>query len=209
MDMRQCWNTLGAELKLRDAEAVYTDLVQRLSEPHRVYHTLSHVQAMLKLLAAQAVPERATVELAVWFHDAVYDSPEPAGPGNEERSARLLQVTLQPLGVSAAVLEHAASLILATRQHAPSQDPACRWLLDADLAILGADESCYDAYARAIRLEYLWVPEDAYRAGRRRVLQAFLNRGQLFQTGELSARLEASARANLHRELHALGETGE
>jgi len=74
----------------------------------------------------------------------------------------------------------------------------------AGLAILGASAADYDRYARAIREEYAWVPEQDYRAGRRRILEGFLERERLFYMPPLFERLEMSARANLRREIERL-----
>ena len=77
-------------------------------------------------------------------------------------------------------------------------------LLDADLAILGADPDEYARYARAIRQEYAWVPEADYRRGRTTVLQGFLVRARIFRLDRIHERLDAAARRNLRDELAAL-----
>jgi predicted metal-dependent HD superfamily phosphohydrolase len=102
-------------------------------------------------------------------------------------------------------VEEAARLILLTRTHrcAPD-DRAGRVLLDADLAVLGGSREDYDRYARAIRREYAWVEEAAYRAGRRRVLEGFLARPRLFLTDKFFRAREAAARENLRRETASL-----
>src|SRR5579872_6892248 len=51
-------------------EHVFAELVARYSRPERHYHTLTHIAAMLELLP-DTPPALA---LAVWFHDAIYDS---------------------------------------------------------------------------------------------------------------------------------------
>ena len=48
------------------------------------------------------------------------------------------------------------------------------------------------------------APEDAYRAGRARVLEGFLARGHIYRLAEVRARFEAAARRNLARALEAL-----
>src|SRR3712207_7568242 len=45
-----------------------------------------------------------------------------------------------------------------------------------------SDPDVYRTYARAIRREYGWVPEAAYRRGRAGVLRQFLARPRLFAT---------------------------
>jgi predicted metal-dependent HD superfamily phosphohydrolase len=53
------------------------------SQSHRKYHTLTHVQSMLKQL--QAIDKDFSSEqlqilrLAIWFHDVVYDIPSEPG----------------------------------------------------------------------------------------------------------------------------------
>ena len=57
-------------------EALYQDLVARYREPHRRYHTLQHLEecfARFDELRALAEHPR-DVELAIWFHDAIYDT---------------------------------------------------------------------------------------------------------------------------------------
>jgi predicted metal-dependent HD superfamily phosphohydrolase len=75
-------------------------------------------------------------------------------------------------------------------------------LLDADLAILGASEIDYQAYAVSIRREYAWVPEPEYRKGRRQVLERFLTRPRIFH---FLSHLEEPARRNLVAEIARLG----
>ena len=70
-------------------------------------------------------------------------------------------------------------------------------LLDLDLSVLAAAPDRYRAYAQAIRQEYAAVPDALYRPGRRRVLEGFLARPQIYRTERLRALWEASARANL------------
>jgi predicted metal-dependent HD superfamily phosphohydrolase len=133
----------------------------------------------------------------------VYD---PHAHDNEERSADHARAVLRPLGVPDPVVDEAARLIRLTQGHYTGpDDTAGHVLLDADLAVLGADGPAYDAYARAIRREYAWVPEGAYREGRRRVLEGFLRRPRLYATEAMFASREGPARANLRREIASLG----
>ncbi len=185
----------GAEL----AGATFADLTARYGEPGRHYHTLEHIAAVLDTLDSFGESPPALL-LAAWYHDAVYDS--RAGD-NEERSAELARRSLATLGVPADVIEETARLILLTKTHRTVEDDAAgRRLLDADLAVLGADPQTYDRYAAAIRREYAWVPEADYRAGRRRVLEGFLARPQIYH---LLKHAEAPARQNLRREADTLG----
>ena len=94
-------------------------------------------------------------------------------------------------------------LILATKHNRPVSGDAAL-LVDIDLAILGKPADEFDRYDAAIRQEYAWVSEEAYRAGRSKVLQSFLDRTTIYQTEFFRNLYEAQARTNLQRVLHIL-----
>ena len=181
----------------------------RYAEPHRAYHGQAHVDAMLDGLHANlyafAVPEAA--ELAVWFHDAIYD---PSAPDNEARSTALMLDQLTGL-TDPAVLQRAATMICATATHtvppglAPDLVRDTALFLDLDLAVLGADPTTYDAYERGIAAEYGPVHGEArFRAGRLAFLQAMLARSRLFLTPDAHERLDGPARTNIARAIREL-----
>jgi predicted metal-dependent HD superfamily phosphohydrolase len=182
-------------------------ILDRLCRLHagegRFYHTLRHLEEVLQVIDALSAlaTDLAAIQLAAWFHDAVYDT--RAGD-NEERSAALCAETLTALPIPQATTAAAVRMIRATRAHEPAGDADCCLLLDADLAILGAPPDRYVEYAAAIRQEYSWVAEADYRAGRTRVLQSFLQRPQIYFTSPMRAARETQARQNLHGEIQAL-----
>jgi len=185
------------------SEAAYDELVARYREPHRHYHNLAHVLRVLRtvdeLLAQVPVDDPTAVRWAAWFHDAVYD---PRASDSEAASARLARDVATALGQPTSTAERAARLVDATAQHQPtSADEAV--MVDADLAVLGADPATYEAYARGVRREYAHLDDEQWRAGRRAVLQHLLERPQLFTTAPATA-WEARARANLTAELAGL-----
>jgi predicted metal-dependent HD superfamily phosphohydrolase len=184
--------------------AALADLTARYSEPSRHYHNLTHLQEVLSVISSFAGAEAHTtaVGLAAWFHDAVYDS---RANDNEERSADLAEAVLIPLGLPPDLVANVRRLVMLTKTHrAAADDREGHLLLDADLAILGAEEGRYDDYARAIHREYAWVAEDAYCEGRCRVLEGFLKRPRIYLTDALLCSHEERARHNLRRELDLL-----
>ena len=97
------------------------------------------------------------------------------------------------------------ALILATKHTGDVPDtPDAAAFLDADLAILGAAEARYARYAADIRKEYEWVPEEPYRAGRRAVLEGFLERERIYRTAVMFDEGEGAARRNLPAEIDRL-----
>lgn len=182
------------------------NLLARWREPHRHYHTVRHLTAVLDVVDAHAgLADRPDlVRLAAWCHDAVYD-PRASGDANERDSAELAGTLLAELGVPAPAVAEVRRLVLLTAGHATDAGDADGALLcDADLAVLAGPPEAYDRYAAAVRREYAHVPEPDFRAGRARVLEHLLGLPALYRTPPLAARWEAPARANLARELAAL-----
>ena len=168
----RCWREAGGRTP---PEPVFEELRSRYLEAGRHYHTLQHLQECLAwwetTRATANSPE--AVELALWFHDAIYD---PQRADNEVWSAALARDHLQAASVSSSLIEPIEALILATRHiHAPSH-PDEQLLIDIDLAILGAGPQRYAEYERQIRAEYAFVPEKVFCEKRQEILQRFLDR---------------------------------
>lgn len=197
------WHALTAPL-LPDAarrSAELARLAAAYDAPARQYHNLQYIENLLDRLAAHPLHDPVVVELAVWFHDAVYD---PLRADNEAQSAEWALTFLQETSLAPARCERVADLIRRTQDHTQSQPPHDTDLLlflNADLSILGAPEAAYWAYAHQIRREYQAVPEPAYRAGRRQVLARLLAAPVLFHTPALHEELDAPARRNLQAEI--------
>ncbi|MFU8875220.1 metal-dependent phosphohydrolase [Micromonospora sp. SL4-19] len=175
-------------------------------EPHRRYHTTTHLRAVLDVVDAYAGSARrpALVRLAAWCHDAVYD-PRAGGDANERASADLAGDLLAAAGLPTEAVIEVRRLVLLTAGHAVRpDDPDGALLCDADLAILAAPPDRYDHYAAAVRHEYAHVPDPNFRTGRAAVLESLLALPALYRLPTPHARWEAPARANLTRELAAL-----
>lgn len=185
-------------------EAEFQRLTAAYQAPTRHYHTLHHLENLLLRLDTIALQDRAVVELAVWFHDAVYHALKP---DNEARSAAEALAFLQGSTLEPARQQRVAFLINRTANHTlpqPADDTDLLAFLDADLSILGAPADVYREYARQIRREYRRVPLLLYRPGRRKVLAAMLAAPVLFHTPGWRAELDAAARRNLQAELDEL-----
>jgi predicted metal-dependent HD superfamily phosphohydrolase len=195
---RRMWTELGAHTI---DGGVLNQLVAAYSERHRHYHTLQHLRECLAHCEAAASLARrpAEVELALWFHDAVY---EPRRADNEERSAEWAWRSILAAGCTEEVAQRVQLLVLATRGHeAPPGDADTQLLVDIDLAILGAAPGRFAEYGNQIRAEYAHVPEDEFRKGRARLLSAFLSRPRIYATAAFHDTLERRARENLAKAL--------
>jgi len=199
---RRAWTGIGAKgegLALRDA------LLDAWNEPQRHYHTLRHLHdclASFEIEPAMAMTEHpAEVEIALWFHDAVYD---PRAADNEQRSADWATQALSEASVDAAALVRVHALVMATRHAVEPEGRDAEVLVDIDLAILGAGRERFDEYEVEVREEYAWVPGPVFRHKRRQILAEFLARPRIYATPLFAERLEAAARDNLAHALAAL-----
>ncbi len=184
-------------------------LLARHREKHRRYHTAAHVAWVIRhvdeLASVEPIEHLDEVVAAAFYHDAVY---EPAYPANERASARLARRDLATIGWDPEAIERVGTMIEATEHDAPAAEHATgdtAVLLDADLAILGADPAGYGAYVAGVRSEYKHVTDDDWRTGRATVLEGFLQRPVIYRTPTGRERWETRARANLTAELAGLG----
>jgi predicted metal-dependent HD superfamily phosphohydrolase len=185
-------------------DSLFEDLIARYSESQRSYHTTQHLdECFARLGEARHLAEHiGEVELALWFHDAVY---APRKPDNEEQSASLAHAAAEQAGLTAAIASRVGQLILATKLDASPTSADAALLVDVDLAILGTPAERFDEYEQQVRQEYSWVPGFLYRRKRWEILEGFLARPHVFNTEHFRARYEMSARANLARSIERLG----
>jgi predicted metal-dependent HD superfamily phosphohydrolase len=194
----------GGARRAQDPTAYGAELLKRWAEPHRRYHTVDHLVAVLGRATALTAyaDDPDAVALAVWFHDAVYD---PDRSENEERSARLAERALTEAGVDARRTAEVARLVRLTVDHNPAEDDRDGAVLcDADLGVLAGSPTEYAEYAAAVREEYAFVPDDAFRAGRTEVLRGLLALPHLFNTAYGQERWESLAHRNVRTELELL-----
>jgi len=196
------WQSTWSPLDLAPPPTLLAELVAGYSEPHRAYHTLQHLSECFVLLDAYpgSPDDPASLDLALWFHDAIHDTKRN---DNEICSAGWARRVLA--GLSAARLDRIEQLILVTRHAAAPTTPDQELLLDVDLSILGATTARFDECESQVRFEYSWVPETAYRDARGKILRGFLDRPVLFHTAHFSRLFEAQARTNLRHSLDRLG----
>jgi predicted metal-dependent HD superfamily phosphohydrolase len=185
--------------------SVYDDLVTRYSEPWRFYHTIEHVaDCLIELKTASGLAVHpCDVELALWFHDVVYD---PRRGDNVERSAEYAADALEGL-LDEESLSRVGDLILATRHDGVVSGVDMGLVVDVDLAILGKPQDVFQGYEEAIKKEYSWVPWGDFCAGRTRILRGFLEREHIYNTDEFRMRYEEQARHNLNYAIERLMKT--
>ena len=190
----EAWAELAGDSPTSRTE--WAAVVAAWSEPHRRYHDLAHLAAVLGLVGelAGAATDPDAVRLAAWYHDVVYD---PRRGDNEAVSAERARAGLRGL-VPPERAEEVARLVLLTAGHDPAQDDA------NGAAVLAGPPEAYAAYASAVREEYGHLSDAEFTAGRTAVLEHLLALPALYRLPAVAAEWTPRARANLAAELSLL-----
>jgi predicted metal-dependent HD superfamily phosphohydrolase len=194
----EAWAELAGDSPTSRTE--WAALVAAWSEPHRRYHDLAHLAAVLGLVGELGAGDLAAVRLAAWYHDAVYD---PERQDNEEISAQRARAGLRGL-VDDDLVAEVERLVRLTAGHDPAPDDANGAVLcDADLAVLAGPPDAYATYASAVRAEYGHLSDEEFTAGRIAVLEHLRSLPTLYRTPAAQP-WTATARANMAAELALL-----
>jgi predicted metal-dependent HD superfamily phosphohydrolase len=195
------WAALAGDSPTSRTE--WAAVVEAWSEPHRRYHGLAHLAAVLGVVGelAGAAADADAVRLAAWYHDVVYD---PRRDDNEQVSAGRARAGLRGLVAEDRVAEVERLVLLTAGHDAEPGDANGAVLCDADLAVLASPPEGYAAYASAVREEYGHLSDAEFTAGRIAVLERLLALPELYRLPAVAADWTPRARANLMAELALL-----
>lgn len=204
--LKEYWDSIL--LKYTDtlySDELFSNLINRYSDESRYYHNTTHIQKMLdfSMEFSDAIKEIETLQLAVFYHDIIYNS---LSKKNEIDSAALAVQQLSETLFSAEKIKLMEQFILSTQKHFPliANNSDLQYFLDFDLAILGTSQNTYMDYAEKIRKEYKWVPAFLYNSNRKKVLEHFLNRKEIYFTEAFRNKYESIARENMKYEIEVL-----
>ena len=204
-DLNKNWLELGQKY-CQDFSLLNTigrKIHKRYSEKNRHYHNLNHIEFMLNLAKENeaSLTDYDEVLFAIWFHDVIYKS---RSKSNEDKSAKFALKNLEKFNSKELKKDKISKLILSTKKHQiiVNEDVDNAYILDFDLAILGQDWAVYQDYIQKIRKEYKMYPSFMYRPARKKVLQSFLDRENLYFTEKYQHLFEEKARENILKELN-------
>ena len=189
----------GAEF---DVARASDELAGLYGEKHRCYHTMSHVEHCLRQMdfGAKAMGVNDAVEMAIWYHDAIYD---PRSNDNEQRSAELFKQRARAV-VADEFCETVCRLIeVTTHKNLPVTDDE-KFVVDVDLSGFGMPWQAFNDDSARVRREISHLNDEQYVAGQSRFLQSLLDRESVYSTDFYRERYETVARANIARQLAAL-----
>lgn len=200
------WNDVWQALNIRTVPlSVFDELIKAYSSPERFYHNLTHIEDCLSIFdqtrSLAAHPEE--VELAIWFHDAVYDTERS---DNEQKSAEWSEAVIKQVGLGSAIAKRVSYSILATRHNQEVKDSDAQLMVDVDLSILGREPNGFWQYEKNIRKEYAWVPDQLFRQKRTEILSGFLENQHIYYHQKYREMFEEKARLNLKQAIARLTE---
>lgn len=186
-------------------EALWNEIDRNYSNKSRYYHTLNHLANVLtELMEVKAkIRDWQTLLFTLYYHDIIYNAMRS---DNEEKSAELAAERMQQIGVPDERIKACITQILATKAHTDAVDGDTNYFTDADLSILGQSWEVYSEYYKNIRKEFSIFPDIVYNAGRKKVLQHFLDMDRIFKTDYFFKKFEARAKHNLEREMQLLND---
>jgi predicted metal-dependent HD superfamily phosphohydrolase len=127
--LEQRWNALWSRIEQGRGPPgpgppppAFAPIAAAYGAPGRHYHTLDHLAHCFAELdaavAAGLTHNPVALELAVWFHDLVYD---PAAGDNEQRSARAAAAAINAFG--GPHVDAVTRLIICTKHDRPPPTP--------------------------------------------------------------------------------------
>ena len=179
------------------AGTVFDEIETLYGEPHRKYHTAAHIEHCLRMfdVAADRMDDPDAVEMALWFHDAIYDVPARE---NELRSAELFAARAAGRG-SERFRADVHALIMATTHLDPPATLDEAFIVDIDLSSFGRPWEEFMDDSRAVRAELAHVPDVEFYPRQRKFLESLAARPVFCFTEFFRDRHEARARANIER----------
>ena len=198
--IRRRFERLWLRCAAHDGSGVFAELLSRYGEPVRQYHTPEHIEHCLGQLdvSRQLIEQPDAVEMALWFHDAVYI---PGAADNECRSATLF-LELSEGMCRASFRDRVRDLIVVT-DHAQSVNHGDEgFMVDIDLSSFGLPWNRFWRDSQAVRREFSHLSDVEFMRAHRSFLNALLDRDYFFCTAFFRERYEARARANIHRLLN-------
>lgn len=154
-----------ADFKLKlTALGVPNDVLERYNEPHRFYHTLTHLEDILQQLTSRQLDNNEALLLATVYHDVIYD---PKSTTNEEDSARCFNHTFNG---SDELKQEVTAIILDTKTHQSTTELSAIFC-EMDLNILHQPLGKLMAYEQQIFKEFQFVDYLLYKAKRIEVLK--------------------------------------
>lgn len=192
------------------AQRVSKLLWLQMAAPERHYHDYNHILFMLDFAKKHNIKLSKEQQLAIWFHDAIYDVNKT---DNEIGSWALLDAILSQYVNTESNFnddqDDYYDYIVTTKDHLFDNSiiatRATHTILDLDLAHFSLPRNEYLQTVERLRKEYT-ISYDDFNKGRSNFLTALIKKGFIYYTPEFT-QFEAAAMQNIQQDLKELGRT--
>jgi len=191
---------LDLHRKYKEMDEIFSEIMNYYSLG-RHYHTIDHIIYMLDNVKDFKLTskKKLKLEIAIWFHDIVYDSKRK---DNEQRSANLANFFLKMVGVPKRHRKEVEQLILITSHKEIPKNKLEKIICDLDLKAMSESWQLENSFK--IRKEYSHLSYDDWNKGRKEFLESMLLKKYIYNTSEYRDGLEVKTRTNLIEELNLL-----
>lgn len=180
-------------------------LWDRMTEPHRHYHTPLHVLGMFCCANEMNIELGDVEQLAIWFHDAIYHPPAPAGL-NEHESAKLLARMTYDLNLPKELIDGAVDAIECTSRYLDEDvPPQFKVIMDLDLSNLSAPPGVFQRTGAAVAREYTGLSQREMLIRNVAFFTTLLDRPAIYRSSQFADR-EQIARKQVQSEMDRLSE---
>lgn len=154
------------------ALGIDAQVLQHYQQNHRHYHTLNHIEDVLKAIEQSGGLENDILFMAAVFHDIVYN---PTVIDNEQQSAAYFG---QAYSGDEGIAKQVEAIILDTKHHKGSNELSQQFQ-QADLAVLDRPLEGLIEYEHQIFKEFAFVDWKIYQTERIKILERFNTNGKL------------------------------
>jgi len=173
---QQIMNSLGVLTEFA-LNITYAEIKEKYSEPHRYYHTFTHIEFLIKKIneffgkGLIIKEERDILILTALFHDIIYN---PQKTDNELQSVNFLKSKM--FTKMTPEIQKVCDIILATKSHNKTGDKLTDMFCGLDMWYLtnGTFIEIFED-ERKIFKEYQFVDYDTYKMERCKFLQQVIN----------------------------------
>lgn len=191
------WESKSINFNPEHCGLVFDQLSSLYRSDGRFYHSEGHInQCLLKLDEARSEHgPQPDVEMATWFHDAVYRA---GSSDNEKNSAIWFQDRARD-HLNRNTVDEVSNLITITEHRNQPASEREKLMVDVDLSSFGLPYEEFIRDGRNIRKEFHAYSDDEFVEGQRKFMNSLLDRSSIYSTDYFFRRYEKSARENIQQ----------
>ncbi len=193
-------------LKNAASSDIAASLSRLYSERARHYHTMDHIDFCLSVFdqVSSLTSNPDAVELAIWFHDAIYNFPIQ---DNERLSAEFFMQASQD-SLSTALREKVYKMVMATVHDVVPTDPDEQMMVDIDLSSFGRPWEQFARDGENVRRELAYLSDADFYPRQINFMTGLVSRDNFYNLAWFREKYEAQARSNVSRYLQILHDKG-